>query len=259
MENIYRIYYSGDAFGDNLFSAYLTKTLNDNGFKAFLDNPIIGHLVDCPKFNEVELDSDSINSFDCVRRNRTGLQTKNRFNVYSDLIEEFRKEFKIEKQIKIKDNHIPVNFHKLKNTPSFDVILVTETGYWTPYRNWPYFKELKKEFEKFNISYLDASEAGIRNNTLLNYIDNTKLYIGLETGASHYVSKVSNGKTLILQSGYTDFSYWAEIYDFDYLSIDVKCSPCWKREGCEHHICMKSLSTNEVVNKVLKILKHDLL
>lgn len=258
MKSIYRIHYSGDAFGDNLFSAYLTKALNDNGFNALLDNPMISHLVDCPKFNESELDRDSIQSFDCVRRNRTGLQTKTKFNVYSDLIEEFRKEFKIKKQIKLQDNHIPINFHKLQNISSYDVILVTETGYWTPYRNWPYFKELKKAFEKFNISYLDASEAGIKDNTLLNYIDNAKLYLGLETGASHYVSKISNGKTLILQSGYSDFNYWAEVYEFEYLNFDIECSPCWKREGCENHKCMNTLSADKVLNKVLKILNHDL-
>ena len=258
MKNIYRIFHSGDAFGDNLFSAYITKTLQDNGYNALLDNIRISHLVECPKFDENILDNRHVQSFDCVRNNRTGLQTNVKFNVYSDLLSEFKKKFNIKSDIKLYDNHIPVKFTKLDNIPSYDIILVTDTGYWSPYRKWPYFNELKELFKKYGITYLDANELSIRDNILLNYIDRAKLYLGLETGTSHYVSKVANGKALILQSGYTNFSYWAKIYEYECLSIIVDCSPCWKRYGCEHHNCMNSLSVETVFSHVLKKLTYDL-
>ena len=258
MKNTYRIFYSGDAFGDNLFSAYITKTLQANGYNALLDNPRISHLVECPEFDESILDRGFIQSFDCVRKNRTGLQTSTKFNVYSDLITEFKKKFKIESDIKLHGNHIPVKFNKLDNIPSYDIILVTDTGYWTLYRKWPYFNELKELFEKNDISYLDVNEADIKDNTLLNYVDKAKLYVGLETGASHYVSRFANGKSLIIQSGYTDFSYWAEVYEYECLSVNIKCSPCWKRNGCEHHKCMSNLSVDKVFNQVFKRLKYDM-
>lgn len=258
MKKVYRIYYSGDAFGDNLFSAYLTNTLIENGYNAYLDNSRINELVDCPKFDSEKLEGQEIDSFDCIRRNKTGLQTNTEFNVFSDLIFEFRKKFNIKKDIQINLDHIPVRYKKLIDIPSYDVVIVSETGYWTPYRNWPFFKELKELFKKNSISYIDVSEEKIKNNLLLNYVDNSSLYLGLETGASHYVSKISNGKTLILQSGYTDFNYWAEMYDFDYLSTNLDCAPCWKREGCFHHNCMNMLNVNFVFEEVKRRIYNDL-
>jgi hypothetical protein len=250
MKSIYRIYYSGDAFGDNLFSAYLTSTLINNGYLAYLDNSRINDLVNCPKFDSKKFEGLEVKSFDCVRKNKTGLQTNTNFNVFSDLVFEFRKKFNIKKTIQLYLNHIPVRFKKLVEIPIYDVVIVSETGYWTPYRNWPYFQELKELFDKNCISYIDVSIEKIRNNLLLNYVDNSKLYLGLETGASHYVSKVSNGKTLILQSGYTNFNYWAEMYDYSYLNVDLDCAPCWKREGCSHHKCMNTLKAINVFEEV---------
>lgn len=252
MKNIFRIYYSGDAFGDNLFSAYLTNTLIKNGYQTYLDNSKISHLVECPIFDANKFEESEVESFDCVRNNRTGLQTYNKFNVFSDLVSEFKKKFNITTPIHLYLDHIPVRFKKLVNIRSYDVVLVSDTGYWTPYRKWPYFKELKELFDRNSISFIDVSKEEIKDNLLLNYVDNAKLYLGLETGASHYVSKIAKGKTLIIQSGYTSFKYWAEMYDYECKYYEVSCAPCWKRKGCLHHSCMYKLDAKLIFNEIKK-------
>lgn len=257
MKPIYRIHYSGDAFGDNLFSAYLTYTLIRNGFDAYLDNKRIAHLVDCPTFSDKFYKGNEIRSFDCVRQNRTGLQTKKKFNVYTDLVFQFKKKFNIKTPIKLQLTYIPVKYKRENDVPSFDVVMVTQTGYWSPYRNWPYFSELKKMLIKSSISFIDITEEKIQNNFALNIVDNCRLFLGLETGVSHYVSKFANGKALILQSGYTTFDYWASIYNYKELSISVDCKPCWKREGCLEHNCMSYLKPSYVYEEILRELNND--
>ncbi len=253
MSNIgrYKIFYSGKAFGDNLISALFTVTLCDNGFDAILYNPDISDIVDCPATSSPI--SRGWRTFECLRQNRTGLETQKKFNVITDLIEEFIKKFNIIQQIKVERDYIPVKFIEYNDVPAHDVVIVSAAGYWSAYRNWPYFKELKNLLRTYDIDFLDLSENRIRNILFLNYIKKAKLFVGLETGASHYASMFANGKTIIIQSGYCDFDYWAGIYNYDHIQYDVECSPCWLRKGCSFsHKCMKEIKPEYVLEKILK-------
>lgn len=255
MNVIYKITYHGTAFGDNLFSAYVTKVLQQHGFDARLDNPRIADLVDCPLYSQEDSSIDhEIKIFGCIRQNRSGLQTPKQFNVYSDLLSEFSRQFEIGCEIPTILDHVPVKFNFDSSVRSYDVAMVTETGWWTPYRNWPYFSELKEMLSAESISFVDLSMEKIQGNHALNIVRNCRLFLGLETGASHYVSKFANGKTLILQSGYTPFNYWAGIYDYQCVSFPVVCSPCWKRSGCPDHKCMALLRPEHVFKSIIKVL-----
>ncbi len=248
MSCIYRITYHGSAFGDNLFTAYVTQVLRQHGLDARLDNPRIAGLVDCPRFVEEErLRHREIKTFGCVRQNRTGFQTTEQFTVYSDLLSEFARQFDIGYEIRTVLDHVPVKFALDTSARSCDVAMVTETGWWTPYRNWPYFRELKEMLAAAGIFCIDLSSERIRGNRALNVVRNCKLFLGLETGVSHYVSRFANGKALILQSGYTPFGYWAGVYDYQCLKFPVVCSPCWKRSGCLDHRCMVELPAEQVL------------
>lgn len=245
----YRITYSGDAFGDNLFSAFITAVLNDNGIPAVLQNPRIADLVECPLDDDPEA---QLPTFNCVRRNRTGSQTSQVFNVYTDLLHEFCKKTKRSDEIPISRDYIPVKYHDIPGVPSVDVALVTRTGHWTPFRNWPYFWKLKWMLDSVGVTYVDLSAKCIRDIPFLNYVRKAKIFLGLETGASHYASRLANGKALILQSGYCDFDYWAGAYRFDRIEVPVECRPCWLREDCSwKHKCMESLEAEAVFRELM--------
>ncbi len=247
----YGILYSGRAFGDNLISVLFTAVLCDNGFDAVLNNPDVYDLVDC----QVPCSSKAWRRtiFECRRQNRTGLDTDKKYNIITDLIREFSLKFNISKKIEIRRNHIPVRFQEIELVPACNVVMVTETGHWSPYRNWPYFNELKALLSKSKIDFFDLSENRIRNIEFLNYIKKAKVFVGLETGASHYASKFANGKSIIIQSGYCDFDYWAGLYDYEHIQHSVECSPCWLREGCPYdHKCMKEIKPEYVFQKILK-------
>jgi len=157
-----------------------------------------------------------------------------------------------DKEFVIERNYIPVKYEE-HDINSVDVVLNTKTGKYTPYREWPYFNELKLLLRKNNISYLDIDENKIYGIELLNYIKKAKLYIGLETGASHYVSQFANNKSIILQSGYTTASFWASYYEYEFLQTFVSCSPCFKRENCNNkYKCMTRLDADFVFNKVIE-------
>jgi len=244
----YRITYSGDAFGDNLFSAFITAVLNDNGIPAVLSNPKIAALVECPIDSGRE---SPLSTFDCRRRHRPGLQTCEQFTVYSDLLRGFRQATGCAQTIAITRDCIPVKYRELPDVPSVHVAMVTRTGCWTPYRNWPHFHALQGMLDSAGITYVDLSAEGIRDIRMLNYVKKAQVFLGLETGASHYASRFANGKAVILQSGYCDFNYWAGAYHFDRLALSVECSPCWLRGGCPRsHSCMSGLAPETVLREL---------
>jgi hypothetical protein len=247
----YKIKYSGQAFGDNLISALFTVILCDNGFDAVLYNPDISYLVDCPVTDKKG--SMGWRIFECRRQNRTGLDTNSKYNIITDLIKEFSDKFNIMSEIKISRNHIPVKYKNFGHITSYSVVIVSETGYWSSYRNWPYFRELKRLLLKSEIDFFDLSENKVRNIEFLNYVKKAKVFLSLETGASHYASRFANGKSIIIQSGYSDFDYWAGLYDYELIMSNVDCSPCWLRDGCPHnHRCMKEIKPEYVLKRILK-------
>jgi hypothetical protein len=159
---------------------------------------------------------------------------------------------KIKQEIKNTKYRIPVKYYDIPNIPSVDISIVSKTGRFTPYRNWPYFKELKEKLNKEKITYIDLIEKNIKNVECLNYIKKSKLYLGLDTGVSHYASSVASGKTLIIQSGYNYFDFWC-FYDYDYINVNIECQKCFKRYGCPYdHKCMKDISVNMVYNKIIE-------
>jgi len=231
----------------------VVNILNDNGIDAVLrDHKKVKELVDCPLVTKKASDETfQVHSwtYKCCSK-----------PIILQYIEYF--ESVIDKKLKVTRNYIPVKFHDIPETPLVDVAMGTITGNWTPYRNWPYFEELKKLFDKEGITYVDLDAGEIKGIECLNYVKKCKLYLGLETGMSHYVSQFANGKALILQGGFTEFDFWAHLYDYDYLQVeDVPCRPCFinkkhiSRKGikCEYdHMCMKGLRVDRVFKAIVE-------
>jgi len=248
----YRPYWDGTGFGDKLIAGWMVNILIDNGFTAHSGKNIVSHLLDCPTRPPVN------HSEHVVFLNPT-IQKSSNTNIIDQKVDHLSSV--VGKKLVIKDNFIPTLYKDVPEVESVDVSICSRTGIYTPYRNWPYFKDLKKMFDKEGITYTDMDRPGPgmrgwRNHWVLNCVHKSKLYLGLETGTSHYVSKYAAGKALILQSGYSDFNYWAKYYDYDVLNFDVECSPCFINQfqkPCTHsHKCMYSLKPKIVFDYVIE-------
>jgi len=247
------LWWRGRGFGEPLVMSLVVHILNDNGVNAvFRDHRNVRELVDCPLITREESDETFQTyswMYECCRK-----------PIILQYIEHY--ESIVGKKLKINRNHIPVKFHDIPDIPSVDVAMCTVTGKWTPYRNWPYFEELKELFTKEGITYADLDADKIMNIECLNYVKKCKLYLGLDTGMSHYVSKFANGKALILQGGFIEFDFWAYLYDYDCLQIeDVPCRPCFinkqhiakGKRKCElDNMCMKDISVDRVFKAVVE-------
>lgn len=250
----------GRGFGNALILAHLTKICNDNKIEAvFSDHRKTKGLVDVPLYNPEVHKNYFSHTWMGIRN------TYKRKNCDLPVIIQYVRN--IEKltgsKIKLSDDHnyIPVTFHIIPDTPAFDVVMNTKTGPWAPYRDWPYFTELKKLFKADGISFIDLNANKIFDHKCLNYVKNAKLYLGLETGMSHYVSQFANGKALILQSGFCPFIYWAYPYDYNCLKVNIDCErrPCFinrddisKGIRCDSISCMKQMTAEMVFNAVKK-------
>ena len=146
----------------------------------------------------------------------------------------------------------PVKMVLDDRVPSVDIAICSRSGYWSPYRDWPSFPRLKVLLTDAKLRWHDLSESGIRGNECLNYVRKAKLYLGLETGMSHFVSSVAR-RGLILQSGYSCFEYWST-YGYSYLCRHVACSPCFLTHvnECPHmHRCMTEITAEMVLQAIL--------
>lgn len=229
--------------------AYVVETLNDHGIDAYLLPGPYSHLVSCKKALAPERGGFL---FKARRQNRTGLDTTASHTIYTDLLMEFARMAGLAEPFPAKRDHIPVIYHPVSNSPSVDVALVSVTGSWTPYRMWPFFDELRVRLQREGVRYVDASREALADQRFLTAVDRCKLFVTLETGASHYASQVANGKCLVLQSGYCQFSYWAGNYRYTELAHPVPCSPCWRRELCDRdHECMTGISVDRVMAEIL--------
>ena len=251
----YTIGWGGGGFGDQLLAAYVANILNFNKIPCQLNAAVpIKNLINCKRFYpDFEAFGKPIN----IRLNRTKRKDPN-FTIITDLLNYFIHKSKLDislSSLNIKDAPHPIVYKALNNLKKYDVALVTKTGGWTPCRNWPYFSELKKIFKKNSISYIDLSAENIRGFEFLNYVKKCNVYLGLETGSSHYAAPFISGKGFIIQSGYCDFRYWAAHYDYEFLHYPVNCSPCWKRRDCDKdHKCMTQISPD----RVFEIIQDDL-
>lgn len=252
MNKVYKIFWGGPAFGDNLLAAWVVNILNFNNIPSVLcPSPQIKKLVNSRIFNE----KDSTCNFVPTRLNRTKRKDPN-FTILTDLLDFFisRSNEKISlSNIDIKNTPCPIIYKDTPEIKGVDVVMVTKTGPWTPYRNWPYFDGLKKLLARNNISYIDLSEEKVKNFEFLNYVKKSKIYLGLETGASHYAAPFIDGKGFIIQSGYCSFDYWATHYNYIKIENKMHCAPCWKLNDCDYnHECMTQISPEKVLKKIQK-------
>lgn len=254
--------WTGRGFGNALILAHLTKIVNDNGIKAvFKEHKRVVGLVDVPLYDHEKHSG----YFKHTYKMYTNLYETEDFlpctlEYLKNVSELVGREMKFERS---EHNYVPVIFYDMPETPIVDVVMWTRTGSWSPYRNWPYFEELKKLFNEEGITYIDARTEGVHSIELLNYVKRCKLYLGLDTGPSHYVSKFANWKTLIIQSGFSPFSFWAYAYEYDVINHDVPCQHCWinkedmKRRGvvCQNEwSCITPITAEIVLEKVLRML-----
>jgi hypothetical protein len=239
------------AFGDSLFPCMVVDTLNANGIEAYYQHELshITDLVDCKKIYKIPqnvrwLSGGYTNSF--YDPNST---------LHKDIMHEVCVSLGID-DLPINKNYIPVKFTRDPSFPTVDVVLVTEQGGYSVIREWDKFQELKKLLREYNFSYIDASEEGIRSNDLLNIVNNCKVYVGIDTGSSHYVSQVANGKAIIINSGYASFEYVFGQYNYDTVEYLVDCRYCiftalsMCRDSGHDHDCMKNISTQMVFEKM---------
>jgi len=215
-----RFSWCGSGFGNALVVAQVTKIAIDNGIPAvFHEHKTVKGLVDVPLYDESHKEY--------FHHNIPVVNTPERKNIDESVIVKYIRSIKKitgKKIILTKDNsYIPVKYKEIPEILPVDVVMCTKTGRWCEYRDWPYFEQLKKLFDKENITYVDLNEKGIYNNECLNYVKKAKLYLGLDTGTSHYVSKFANGKALIIQSGFNLFNWWADTYDYDVITAEVNC------------------------------------
>ena len=198
VNKIYKVFWAGSAFGDNLLAAWVVNVLNFNNISSvFASSPKIQHLVNCRAWKAGADNGHAIP----IRLNRSKRKNPN-FTILTDLLAHFLQESgeKISlKEIDIGNAPHPLKYSDNPSIKGVDVCLVTETGSWTPYRNWPSFKDLKMLFTKKGISFIDLSMEDIKGNNFLNYVKKSKVYLGLETGASHYAAPFIGDKGLIIQ------------------------------------------------------------
>jgi len=164
-----------------------------------------------------------------------------------------------------KRNHIPVKFKNIGTVDKYDVVMNTMTGTYTPFKEWPYFYELTRMFKKEGIKYFDLDINQAYGMECLAYVKEAKLYLGLDAGMSHYVSKFANGKALIINGGYVSFDFWAFLYDYEPIQVEgIPCRPCYINKGdiehnlkdCENsHDCMRKITPEMVFEKIRGRLK----
>jgi len=152
-----------------------------------------------------------------------------------------------------------------RDVPHYDVVLNTRSSDFASVRTWPYFDQLKALLTKHNISFFDLDtlpfsfadpEPSLR---ALDLVAKSRLYVGLDSGLSHYVAKVVN-HGLFLQSGHSHFSNWNKYPRCYSTAASVACAPCWQSEmidvrcpgECQH--CIRSLSVSSVFEAITVIL-----
>ena len=239
-------------FGDQLMASYYVHMLRSNHINAVLDSPV-SHLCQCPSYDPNA--HKHYSTYDCEFRwghpDNDSIQPLGNF--MDRFIVNFNKNFHTNAKRVFKKNYIPVKFKEDKKVESFDVVICSNTKPYIPYRKWSRFPQLKKLLKKMNISYKDITDT--RDYECLTYIKRSKVYLGLETGMSHYVSQYANGKGVIIQSGYCNPNHWS-IYDYEFIQNHTSCEYCYKRSGCENnHECM-NISPERVLSVLERYIKR---
>ncbi|MBD3407265.1 MAG: hypothetical protein GF411_14185 [Candidatus Lokiarchaeota archaeon] len=229
----------GSNIGDQMLASLFVHVLTNNNIDAVLECKF-DHLCNCPKpvshnkYTNFEFRYED-NNYDYAYG-----------NIVQRAINAFNNRFHTNVHM-ICPDHIPVHFRKL-NTPNYDVVMSTKSSGWTLYKEWPYFTDLKHTLRQMGISSCDISY--IHNYACLNYVNNAKIYVGIDNGMAHYVSQFANNKAIIIQSGYTNSEFWC-YYNYDIIKNKVHCSPCSLRSGCIfNHACMSEIKVNTVIDHI---------
>ena len=261
---IFRLEWPGRGFGNSLMMAHLTQILVDNGIDAvFNHRRKTTGLVDVPVLDPSDHQKRIVFN-GILPSDFTTKMIEEPVMMYfiRDFMKMTGKNIEFDRK---RHNYVPVHFIEVDNIKGADVALCTKTGTWTPYRNWPYFDELKKMLQVSGISYIDLNNPLILSNDCLNIVAKSKVYVGLDTGTSHYVSKFANRKGLIIQGGFNPFFIWAWPYEYEPIVTTVKCKyrPCFINKNdiyngivCNEGVsCISKISVKQVFDRIMEKLK----
>lgn len=245
-----RVKRTGDALGDHMMAAHFVRTLVDHGIEASYCADHYRDLVDVPVG---ALDGEDF-YFDYTANGNPHVPTFDKTKTIFEIVsEKFRNQTMRPFYGTVMTPWVPVVF---RETPGlkYDVVLVTKSGVWSRWRDWPGFPALKSALTSRGLTWIDASEQNVRNQDLLGLVARARAYVGIETGASHYVSMVARDKGVIIQSGYSWAGYWAP-YRFKVLSHAVPCAPCFSHIKNGHrcglaHACMTEIKPADIMGAI---------
>jgi hypothetical protein len=230
-------------------AAQLTAILIDHGIDAswWDDDPDRRSLVDVPIYN------GRANGI----RWRFNYHPENVWDGRSILrtaLDNFATKFGISR-LRMSRKTVPVKYLDIPKLHGVDVAICSICGSWSKYRQYPSMDTVKAELTNHGISWTDMTATNMRGNDVLNLARKSRLYLGLDTGMTHYVASVVR-RGLILQSGYSTPAYWAATYPFEFLQVSVPCCNCFLTSGCQDgHKCMTALTPTRVVHRIQAILK----
>lgn len=231
----------GTTIGDEIHAAMVARALRNAGFDSWV-------YVKCNKLLKKDLISKKQEEkevfFNYVQQNGSspslhelGLQ-----NIFRDL--------KLPCPIIDLANWRPIIDFDSSGLKKKDCCMVTSCGPASGIRNYPFFSQLKELFSSKKISFVDATN--LRDFEFLKAVTESRVYIGLETGATMLAAEFLNKKnSLIIQSGYTKKEFWGKYMDVDFVERDIECAPCLLRSisSCKHnHKCMRTIMPNEILN-----------
>ena len=253
----------GGAIGDRLMATMFVRSLQNAGIEAYVNNPI-NSLRDlfCSDLLRTDNNSDNLVLNFNYENNRKELIFKSALNYIKKRLLKIGYTEEIINKVE-KSNIFPIFNLTQENNISkkkYDVFLATKCGSWSNVRTYPYFNKLKDLLKSNNISFIDIWESNIKNKQFLETLFESKIFVGLETGTTHFAAQFLNkNNSLILQSGYYNFHWWAGKYDLDHIEVSLECSPCLLRntKGCKYnHKCMTDIKPEIVFTKILEKLTN---
>lgn len=245
-----------NAFGDVLMAGMAVATLNDHGVKTALitTNHAAASLVYVPKMTENPDNWQEVwFEYESFRHDTSTSYIQGWLNKFSQV-------WLGGSPIKLTRRSVPVYFTPIPDTPVYDVAIGSLTGNWTLYKSWPHYDRLKQLLDRNGLTWIDLDKSGVFNNECLNIVRKCGVYLGLDTGRSHYVSSEAAGKTLILHSGFSGFNQWC-VYDYEVIEKKVECSPCYLNvmmPPCPNGFkCFNDIRPEFVVERIIEKLSRS--
>ncbi|RZD17760.1 MAG: glycosyltransferase family 9 protein [Candidatus Acididesulfobacter diazotrophicus] len=85
-------------------------------------------------------------------------------------------------------------------------------------------------------------------------VSKAKAIISVDSVASH-IGAMTNIPTVCIFSGIPNYFFWSPIGEkTKVIHLDIPCSPCYKREGCEKMDCLNNINVNLVIDTLYNIL-----